>query len=164
MLNSCGLALSQGDESDFHPRCNWEQLPLVTAPAWELGEDWLHAMGPHLLRLTLAAQKNWKNTGLLAGVADCGRRGKWGYRGRMVRGFKPMRSSHTVEREHHAAWGEKRENHLALAEWGPCGGNTAGGAGSPNHGLLLFFLRYGTQDWAEGKGRTVCICGYSKGL
>ena len=24
MLNSCGQALSQGDGSDFHPRCNWE--------------------------------------------------------------------------------------------------------------------------------------------
>ena len=34
----------------------------------------------------------------------------------MVRGFKPMRSSHTVEREHHAAWGEKRENHMVLGE------------------------------------------------
>ena len=24
MLNSCGLALSQGEGSDFHPGCNWE--------------------------------------------------------------------------------------------------------------------------------------------
>ena len=27
MLNSCGHALSQGDWSDFHPRCNWEATP-----------------------------------------------------------------------------------------------------------------------------------------
>ena len=42
-------------------------------------------------------------------------------------------------------------------------GDTADGAGSLNHRLLLF-LTYGIQDWAEGEGRTVCICGYSKGL
>ena len=43
-------------------------------------------------------------------------------------------------------------------------GNTADGAGSLNHRLLLLFLRYGTPDWAQGEGRTVCICGCSKGL
>ena len=47
------------------------------------------------------------------------------------------------------------ENHMALAEWGPCGGDTANGAGSLNHGLLLRFLRHGTPGWAEGEGRTV---------
>ena len=30
---------------------------------------------------------------------------------------------------------------------GDCGGHTADGAGSLNHGLLLLFLRYGTPDW-----------------
>ena len=59
---------------------------------------------------------------------------------------------------------EGGEDHVALAEWGPCGGNTADGAGSLNHRLLLLFLRYGTPDWAEGEGRTVCICGCSRGL
>ena len=59
---------------------------------------------------------------------------------------------------------EKRENHAALAEWGPSGGDTADGARSLNHGLLLLSLRYGTLDWAEGEGRTVCVCGCSKGL
>ena len=44
------------------------------------------------------------------------------------------------------------------------GSNTADGAGSLNHGLLLLFLRYGTPDWAEGEGRTVCISEYSKGI
>ena len=33
-----------------------------------------------------------------------------------------------------------------------------------SHGPLFLFLRYGTLNWAEGEGRTVCICGYSKGL
>ena len=47
---------------------------------------------------------------------------------------------------------------------GDCGTDTADGAGSLNHELLLPFLRYGTPDWAEGEGSTVCICGYSKGL
>ena len=50
---------------------------------------------------------------------------------------------------------------------GDHGGDTADGArteGSLNHGLLLLFLRYGTPDWAEGEGRTVCVCRYSKGL
>ena len=46
---------------------------------------------------------------------------------------------------------------------GDRGSHTADGAGSLNHGLLLLFLRHGTLDWAEGEGRTVCICGYSKG-
>ena len=35
----------------------------------------------------------------------------------------------------------EREDHVALAEWGPHGGDTADGAGSLNHGLLLLFLR-----------------------
>ena len=80
------------------------------------------------------------------------------------------------ERGSHGFGGERRnrgprgfggvvgENNAALAEWGPHGGDTADGAGSLNHGLLLLFLRYGTPDWAKGEGRTVCVCGYSKGL
>ena len=38
---------------------------------------------------------------------------------------------------------------------GDCSSHTADGAGSLNHGLLLLFLRHGTPDWAQGKGRTV---------
>ena len=64
----------------------------------------------------------------------------------------------------HSFGGVGGENHAALAEWAPRGSNTADGAGSLNHGLLLLFLRYGTPDWAEGKGRAVCVCGYSKEL
>ena len=59
---------------------------------------------------------------------------------------------------------EKREGYAALAEWGPHGGNTPDGARILNHRLLLLFLRYGTLVWAEGEGRTLCVCGYSKGL
>ena len=44
-------------------------------------------------------------------------------------------------REPHGFGGEGGENHAALAEWGPRGGDTADGAGSLNHGLLLLFLR-----------------------
>ena len=40
----------------------------------------------------------------------------------------------------------------------------AGTEGLPEPWTSLLFLRYGTQDWAEGEGRTVCVCGYSKGL
>ena len=47
---------------------------------------------------------------------------------------------------------------------GDCGSDTADGAGSLNHGLLLVFLRYGTPGWAEGERGTVCVCGYSRGL
>ena len=49
------------------------------------------------------------------------------------------------------------EDHTALAEWGPHGGNTADGAGNLNHRLPLLFLRHGTPDWARGEGRTVGI-------
>ena len=36
------------------------QLPLVTAPACELGDGLLHTTGPRLLGLTMAAQKGRK--------------------------------------------------------------------------------------------------------
>ena len=58
---------------------------------------------------------------------------------------------------------EKGENHTALAEWGPRGGDTADGARSLNHRLLLF-LRYGTPDWAEGEGRTVHLWVFQRTL
>ena len=57
-------------------------------------------------------------------------------------------------REDHEVLGEKGDDHAALAEWGPHGGDIADGAGSLNHGLLLS-LRQGTLDWAQGEGRTV---------
>ena len=111
---------------------------------------------------------------MLAGVTDCRRSWKWGCRGRLVLGFKPRRGNHVGERIKQLWQRRERgphsfgrlgaENHAALAEWGPCGCDTVDGAGSLNHGLLLLFLRYGTPDWTEGEGRTVCICGYSKGL
>ena len=93
---------------------------------------------------------------MLAGVTDCRRSRKWGCRGRLALGFKPRRGSHRdsgprgLEGEKRGlcglggegrgprSFGEvKREDHVALAEWGPHGGNTADGARSLNHGLLL---------------------------
>ena len=71
------------------------QLPLVTEPVGELGEDWLHAM-------------EWENTGVLAGVTDCRRSQKWGCRGRLALGFKPRHGSHAG-----AFW-----DHSALAKVG----------------------------------------------
>ena len=38
---------------------------------------------------------------------------------------------------------------------GDCSSDTADGAGSLNHGLLLLFLRHGIPDWAQEEGRTV---------
>ena len=37
------------------------QLPLVTVPARELGDDWLMTTGSCLPGLAVAAQKSWKN-------------------------------------------------------------------------------------------------------
>ena len=75
-----------------------KQLPLVTGPVGELGDDWLHAMGPHLPRLTMAAQQSWKNLGMLVRVTDCRRNRKWDCRERLVLEFKLRPSSHTGER------------------------------------------------------------------
>ena len=55
MLNSCGHAL-RGMGMTSTQDIPGKQLPLVTGPAGELGDDWLHAMGPHLPGLTMAAQ------------------------------------------------------------------------------------------------------------
>ena len=98
MLNSCGHALSQGMGVTSTHDATGRQLPLVIAPARELGDVWLHAMGPCLPGLTMAAQESWKNMGMLAGVTDCRRSQKWGCRGRLALGFKPRCSSHTRER------------------------------------------------------------------
>ena len=76
----------------------------MTGLGYILGDDWLQATGPHLPRLTLAAQKGWENTGRLPGVADCGRSQKWGCRGRLVPGLKPRLGSH-ARRGNHAVWG-----------------------------------------------------------
>ena len=45
--------------------------------------------------------------------------------------------------------GEGRDT--ALAEWGPSVRDTADGAGSLNHRLLLLFLRYGPQTGEREK-------------
>ena len=85
---------------------------------------------------------------MLAGVTDC-RSWKWGCKGKLALGFKPRHGS------------QARGNHVALAEWGPRGIDTADGAGSLNHGLLLF-LRYGTPDWAKGRGKDCTFVGILK--
>ena len=45
---------------------------------------------------------------------------------------------------------------------GDHGGDTADGARSLNHRLLLLFLRYGIPDWAEREGRTSASAGILK--
>ena len=65
-------------------------------------------------------------------------------------GFKPRRGSH-AKRGPHGFGGVGGENHTALAVWGRRAGNTADGAGSLNHGLLLLFLRYGPQTGEREK-------------
>ena len=89
---------------------------------------------------------------MLAGITDC-RSQKWG-----------SEEDWRWDLNTGAAAIPGGEDQGALAEWRPCGGDTADHARSLNHGLLLLFLRYGTLDRAEEEGRTVCICGYSKGL
>ena len=56
VLSSCGHALSRGMGPNSTQDGTGKQLPLVTGPVGERGDDWLHAMGPHLPRLTMAAQ------------------------------------------------------------------------------------------------------------
>ena len=83
---------------------NGRQLPLVTEPQWKCRDSLLYAMGPHLPGLTMEAPKSWEELGMLAGVADCGRSEKWGWRGRFMLGFKLRHGSHMV-------W-----NHMVLGE------------------------------------------------
>ena len=101
---------------------------------------------------------------MLAGVTDCRRSRKWAAEEDWCEDLNPGTAPLPDHRGPRGFGGEGGENHAALAEWGPRGSDTADGAGSLSHGLLLLFLRYGTPNWAEGEGRTVCICGYSKGL
>ena len=51
---------------------------------------------------------------------------------------------------------------MALSEWGPCGGDTADGAGSLNHRLLLLFLRYGTLTGQREKEGLCAFVGILK--
>ena len=70
-------------------------------------------MGPHLPRLTMAAQKSWKNTGMLAGVTDCRRSQKWAAKedGCWDLNLGPA----AIERRDHAALKEG-VNHEALKQ------------------------------------------------
>ena len=104
-----------------------------------------------------------------------GPRGSDGGKGRGPRGFGVLLFATWLRQQESLCWeGRKGEKGLLLVGHekvphgfgltGDCSSHTADDAGSLNHGLLLSFLRHGTPDWAEGEGRTVCICGYSKGL
>ena len=130
------------------------QLPLVTEPAWELGDGWLHATGPCLPGLTMAAQKNWKNMGMLAGVAYCRRSWKWGYRGRLPPGFKFRHGNlasrnHTVLRlrETHVF----RQNHKILGLPLPHSIGSWKARGSSNAELSAVWKNAG-EVLGEGKG------------
>ena len=132
MLNSCGRALSQRVGSDCNPGCNWEATP----PGYSTCMRAWRRLAPHH-RATpdgtyYGSPEKLENTGMLAAVANCGRSRKWYGRGRLVLGFKSRCGSHEV-----SFW-----DHEARAE---------------NLGLLFLFRRYGTLDWAEGEGRTVCL-------
>ena len=151
------------------------QLPLVTAPAWELGEDWLRAMGPHLPRLTVAAQKSWTDReccrcNWLWEESEMGLQGKTGA-GILTQTWQPFGLSFWDHTSFQGPCGIRRlfRDHAALAEWGPRSFASApflpcGWCWEPESRTSKSFLRYGTPDWAEGKGRTVCVCGYSKEL
>ena len=133
-----------------------KQLPLVIGPAGERGDDWLHAMGPHLPRLTMAAQKSWKNTGMLAGVTDCRRSRKWGCKGSGALGFKPRCSSHRG-REPRGSEGKGRgpgSGSFGEVKRGPCG-SEGKGRGPRGFAVLLFATRLRQQErlCREEKGR-----------
>ena len=69
-------------------------------------------------------------------------------------GFKPGAAA--IPRRRSQGFGRVGgENNEALAEWGPCGGDSADGAWSLNRRLLLLLLRYSTPDWEEEERRTV---------
>ena len=130
MLNSCGHALSQGDGSDFHPRCNCEATP----PGYSTcGRTWRRLAPCHGATPAQTYYANpvklEKNMGMLVGATDCRRSWTWGCRGRWVLGFKPRHGSHMRGRTTQL-WqrrgkgpcdfgGVRGENHAALAEWGP---------------------------------------------
>ena len=103
MLNSCGLALNQGGESDFHPRCNWEATPpgyRACVRAWRRLAS-CHGATPAQTYYG-SPVKLEEYMGMLAGVTDCRRSRKWGCRGRWALGFKPRHDSH------------RREDHVVL--------------------------------------------------
>ena len=101
-----------GDGSDFHPGRNWGATP----PGYSACVRVWRWLAPHYG--TMPAQtysgspESWKNMGILAGVADCGRSWKWGCRRKLVLGFKPRNGSHA--REGLYGFWRERGNHMAL--------------------------------------------------
>ena len=78
-------------------QCLHESLEMVGSTPW----------GHTCPDLLWQPRKAGKNTGMLAGVANCGSQ-KWGCRGRLAPGFKPRLGSHD------------KKNHMALGLPLPC--------------------------------------------
>ena len=104
----------------------------------------------------MASQKSWKNMGMLASVANCGRSRKLGYRGRLVLGFKPSHGSH--DKNHHVALAEKhhaalaKETHVALGLPLPHSRGSWKARCSSNAELSLSSLEECRRDTAGRKG------------
>ena len=150
VLNGCGLALSQGDGSDLQPRCNWEAIPPSYRACMRAWRRLAPCHGATPSQTYYGSPVKVEEKGMLAGVTDCRRSQKWGYRGRLVLGFKPRHGSHTWERPTQFWRSRGREPHC-FGRVGPHGPDTADGAGSLNHGLLLLFLRYSTHPGQREK-------------
>ena len=115
MLNSCGHALSQGDGSDFHPRCNWEATPPGYRACGEALEKigstpWGHACPDILWQPSKAGriQECWQVELIVGGVGNGAAKedGCWDLNLGVA----------ALEREDHEVLGEKGEDHAALAK------------------------------------------------
>ena len=162
MLNSCGHALSQGDGIDSNPGCNWEGTPPGYSTCVRAWRRLSVRLGATPAQTYCGSPVKLEEQGMLAGVTDCRRSWKWGCRGRLALGFKLGCGSHTGEGTT-GIWGEER---------GPRG---FGGVGTPWCGhswwcpepesrTSTYFPEIQYPNWAEGEGRTVYVCGYSKAL
>ena len=165
------------------------QLPLVTAPVEELGDDWLHIC----LDLLWQPRKAGKNMGMLkvwpivGGVGNGAAEEDWCWdwnpgMASMLDGWDHVTLGCSLlpcglGSRRDLAGKERGESTLAdgprdSATWFWINWRSwrqhSWWCQEPrdylSHELLLLFLRYGALDWAEGEGRTVWICGYSKGL
>ena len=119
-----------------------KQLPLVRAPACV--RAW-RRLAPHHrampARTYYGSPKNLENTGMLVGVANCGRSWKWGCRGKLALGFKPRHGSHVKKPP--CGFGKKRGDHMALAR----------------KGESCSFGKKGRTTWLWSKGETTRVWG-----
>ena len=86
MLNSCGHALSQGDGSEFHPRCNWEATPPGYSTCMRAWRRLAPGHGATPAQTYSGSPVKLEEQGMLAGVTDCRRSWKWGCSGRVALG------------------------------------------------------------------------------